>query len=74
MELNDTFPEVATFLIKSQYINDLAKLLKSKDKAKRLARETEEVLGKINMSVKGWAMSGNDPPPELTKDGVSVGI
>ena len=59
MELTDTFPEVATFLIKSQYIDDLAKSLKSKDEAKRLALETEEVLGKINMFVKGWTVSGN---------------
>ena len=74
MELADVFPEVATFLIKSQYIDDLAKSLKSKDEAERLAWETEKVLGKIDMSVKGWAMSGKDPPPELTKDGVSVGM
>ena len=53
MEITDTFPEVATFLITSRYIDDLAKSLKNKDEAKRLAVETEDVLGKINMYVKG---------------------
>ena len=39
-----------------------------------MAWETEKVLGGIDMTVKGWAISGKDPPPELTKDGVSVGM
>ena len=74
MELADVFPEVAAFLIMSQYIDDLAKSLKSKDEAKRLALETEKVLGKINMSVKSWAVSGDDPPTEPTNDGGLVGM
>ena len=48
--------------------------MQNRGEAKRLAVKTEEVLGMINMSVKGWAVSGEDPPPELTRDGVSVGM
>ena len=53
VELADIFPEVATFLIKSRYIDDLAKSLKSKGEAERLAWETEKFCGGIDMTIKG---------------------
>ena len=40
----------------------------------KLIKESTEVLVSIQMYIKGWSRSGNDPPKELSEDGVSVGF
>ena len=37
-------------------------------------QKTEEVLKKIDMKIKGWTVSRENPPEELTDDGVSIGF
>ena len=36
--------------------------------------DTEDVLKLVKMEVKGWALSDEDPPEQLTEDGASVSI
>ena len=43
-------------------------------KAQKIIPETEEVLRKVKMEVKGWALSNVSPPEQLTDNGVSVSI
>ena len=72
-ELWETFPQVAFLLIKRRYVDDLGKSTNSKDESMELIKKTSEVLmTKLGMKVKGWSMSGEKPPPEVSKDGISV--
>ena len=74
-ELWDTFPMVATLLIKKRYVDDLAKGTKSKEESLKLTMETSQILKKkLNMEIKGWSIAGEKPPTQVTKDGVSVDL
>ena len=59
--------DIARLLLKARYVDDIMKSKKSKDEVKILIQKTEEVLKKINMKIKGWSISGEDPPEELSK-------
>ena len=74
-ELWDTFPKVAALLIRKRYVDDIAKSTNSTEESKKLTEETSRILKKkLNMEIKGWSFSGENPPPEVTKDGVSVDL
>ena len=73
-EIVNTFPEVAKLLADKRYVDDFGQSTVSKEKTESLIKETSEVLGKIEMKVKGWAESGIDPPAEMSDDGTSVGF
>ena len=64
--------EVARLLLKARYVDDIMKSKKSKVEARTLINQTEDVLKKIDMKIKGWCMSGEDPPEELTEDKKSI--
>ena len=68
------FPDVADFLERLRYVDDMAKSVTNKDEAIKTIEDTEKVLNTVKMKVKGWSVTGQDPPPELTEDGVSVGF
>ena len=56
------FPDVAKLLTKSRYVDDILKSVTDSVKAQRIIPETEEVLRKVKMEVKGWALSNESPP------------
>ena len=58
-------PEVATLLERFCYVDDLGKSTPSTEHSRKLMRLTEEVLAILQMKIKGWGLSGEDPPPEL---------
>ena len=68
------FPDVADFLERLRYVDDMAKSVSEEEEATKTIEDTEKVLNTVNMKVKGWSVTGRDPPPELTEDGVSVGF
>ena len=47
-------------------------IVKNHEIADKIMKEVEEYLGRIGMSIKGWAVSYRDPPEQLTADGCSV--
>ena len=65
-------PEVAEFLVKSRYVDDFGKSLVSKDQGRKIIEIVDQKLGEYQLKVKGWAMSGEDPPLEISKDGLTV--
>ena len=74
-ELWEFFPEVAALLIKRRYVDDMAKSTKSKQESMKLIEQTSKILAeKLKMEIKGWAVAGEKPPPEVTKDGESVDL
>ena len=72
--IKTSHPDVVNLLLKSRYVDDILKSLKNKSDALDLIKATEENLKKISMNIKGWAISGEKPPEQLTDDGVSVGF
>ena len=74
-ELWDKFPAVAALLILRRYVDDIAKSTKSKHDSLQLTVETSKILQeKLNMFIKGWAIAGEKPPSDVSKDGVSVDL
>ena len=59
-------------LLKSRYVDDILKSLKNKSQALSLIKETDENMKKISMNIKGWGISGEKPPQEMSDDGVSM--
>ena len=68
------FPQVVKLLLKSRYVDDILKSLKNKSQALSLIKETDENLKKISMNIKGWGISGEKPPKEMSDDEVSIGF
>ena len=52
--VEEGYPEVAEFLVKFCYVDDLGKSTRSLEETKMLISRTEEVLGMLKMSIKGW--------------------
>ena len=64
---------MAALLTLGRYVDGIAKSTKSKQESLRLTTETSDILQKkLNMAIKGWAIAGENPPPEVSKDGISV--
>ena len=72
--IKDEFPEVAKLLLKKRYVDDLGKSVKTKQEALKLMATTEEVLERIKMEIKGWGITGENPPEQLSDDGISIGF
>ena len=70
--IREEFPEVVKLLLSNRYVDDILKSMRSRKEAQDLMEKTENVLKKIDMKIKGWCMSGEDPPAQLTDDDVSV--
>lgn len=72
--IRNSLPEVAKLISKNRYVDDILKSCISIAVAKGLIKDTEETLKDINMEIKGWCLSGEDPPKELTDDGATVSL
>ena len=70
----DEFPDVADFLERLRYVDDMAKSDTTKEEAAQIVKDTDKVLDTVKMKVKEWSITGQEPPAELSEDGVSVGI
>ena len=70
----DKFPDVANFLERLRYVDDLANSVKSQEEALKLVKDTEEVLDSVEMKIKGWSITGENPPPELTDEYLLVWV
>ena len=59
--------------VRAAYVDDILSPA-TPGKERELARQISEVLGLAGMQVKGFAVSGEDPPAELSADGETVGV
>ena len=73
-EVWNEFPEVATLLVLKRYVDDFGQSTLGKTDTKNLISKTDKVLKRLNMEVKGWTISGEDPPEAASEDGVSAGF
>ena len=72
--IRNIFPLVAKLICRNRYVDDVLKSIKSKQAARKLIEDTEKALKDINMEIKGWGLSGEDPPKQLTDDGKSINV
>ena len=72
----EEFSDGADFLEKLRYVDDMAmaKSASPKEEATKIIEYTKKVLKIVQMKVKGWSVTGQEPSTELSEDGVSVGI
>ena len=73
-EIWEEYPEVATLLVLKRYVDDFGHSTQSREATDLLISQTTDVLGTISMKLKGWTISGQPPPDNVTEDGVSVGF
>ena len=64
----------ADALRNSAYVDDVAHSDDSLLQSKKTAESLNFTLGLGNIQVKGYAFSGEDPPPEMSPDGEHVGL
>ena len=72
--IKESFPEVAKLLLDKRYVEDFGQSTEGEKETESLIKKTSFVLEKIKMKVKGWAVSGADPPVEMSDDNSSVGF
>ena len=68
----ETHPEVVNLLSNGRYVDDVGGSTPDDMDTKKLQVDATNSLDSVSMTIKGWAISGIDPPGELSKDGVSV--
>ena len=71
-EIYEKYPEVALMLLLLRYVDDLGNSTANDESTRKLINNTTEALESIGMKIKGWAVSGHDPPEEISDDGYSV--
>ena len=69
--MSDT--ELATFLTDARFVDNLNDSLKDIKSAHRLQSAVDEAFSKLGAKIKGWAISGQEPAPEISEDGL-VGV
>ena len=66
-------PEAASCIIKDSYVDDIATGSDSTS-GEQLSSDITAVLAKGGFVTKGFTVSGQPPPPDLTKDGTSINL
>ena len=67
-------PRLADLLTKSRFVDDLANSGKNQDDVKNLIKSADEVFRSVGLECKGWSISGSNPHPDVTSDGVAVEV
>ena len=70
--VKDDFPKVVELLSRSRYVDDILKSLNTEQEALDLMEKTEKLLENIQMKIKGWSISGKNPPAEMSDDRCSI--
>ena len=66
-------PELADFLTKCRFVDDLNESMESMETAIRLHAAVDRAFAKLGARVKGWAIAGHPPAPEISENGY-VGV
>ena len=61
-------PELTDFLKDSRFVDDLNDSLKDIASAQRLQEAVDEAFAKLGAKIKGRAISGQAPAPEISED------
>ena len=72
--IEESNPDLALFLRKSRYVDDLQESKTSQQKCLQLAQQSDNEFNKLGLSCKAWTFSGMPPSPTVSNDGLSVSI
>ena len=73
VRLREEFSEVCDLLLKSCYVNNLAKSTSTSYHSQALPEETYHLLFEnLGMMLKGWTVAGSKPPDDVTRDGETI--
>ena len=71
--VEETNPELAHFLTKSRYVDDLQDSKKSAEDCVFLGESADNLFAKVGVHCKAWTVSGNRPDETVSKGGVMIG-
>ena len=67
-------PRLAELLEKARFVDDLADSDKSVKAVMEIIEEANELFESVGMQCKGWSISGSNPHPDVTDDGLTIGV
>ena len=74
IQQQETFPKAADSVIHDAYMDDIATGVDAGGDVVQFMSNLVELLGGGGFGSKGFTVSGSPPPPELSADGVRVGV
>ena len=67
-------PRLAELLLEGRFVDDLGDSDKDLKTVQNLIKAADELFESVGWSVKGYSVSGSNPHPDVTTDGVSVDV
>ena len=67
-------PRLADLLKKDRFVDDIGSSEDNHEIVKNIIQAANELFDSVSLSVKGWSVSGSEPHPDVSADGVSVDI
>ena len=67
-------PRVAEMVSGSRFVDDLADSDKDLKTIKKLQKDSDEAFESVGLKCKGWSVSGSNPHPDVTNDGINVDV
>ena len=67
-------PRLAELLEKARFVDDLADSDKSVEAIKDIIEEANKLFESVGLQCKGWSISGSNPHPDVTDDGLTIGV
>ena len=72
--IDQTNPRLKELLTDSRFVDDLADSDESEEAVDKVIDEADKLFDTVGLQCKGWSVSGRDPHPDVTHDGVSVDV
>ena len=72
--IKENYPELANFLIRSRYCDDMGDSRAVKEELYQLAADADLNFAKVGLKCKVWTMSETSPSEEASVDGVTVNV
>ena len=72
--VRDSNPRLAELITEATFCDDIADSDNTIEKIEKIRSDTDELFSSVGLECKGWSVSGEDPHPDVTSDGVHVGV
>ena len=72
--VRESNPRLAELITEATFCDDIADSDNTIEIMEKLKAECDELFGSVGLQCKGWSVSGKDPHPDVTADGVHVGV
>ena len=72
--VRESNPRLAELITEATFCDDIADSDNTTEIIDKIKSETDELFSSVGLECKGWSVSGEDPHPDVTTDGVHVGV